>query len=130
MWPCVEDDKGFPVRTLILGSAVRGGSRPAAVVQSDQFRKLADPFDWWPAARPASRPVFRGLGRPDGDELCPSGEYTVYIEAAREHGTYQLIRQKLTLGAEPQSHKLTGNIEIKSTQLEYRRAATASQPPK
>jgi len=128
----VEDDKGFPVRTLTLWV---GGSRWVPELRrwykSDQVRKLAEPFDLVARAGSTRKPgqysaVWDGL---DGDEkLCASGEYTVYIEAAREHGTYQLIRQKLTLGAEPQSHKLTGNIEIKSAQLEYRRAATADKP--
>jgi len=128
----VEDDKGFPVRTLTLWV---GGSRWVPELRrwykSDQVRKLAEPFDLVARAGSTRKPgqysaVWDGL---DGDEkLCASGEYTVYIEAAREHGTYQLIRQKLALGAEPQSHKLTGNIEIKSAQLEYRRAATADKP--
>jgi hypothetical protein len=41
------------------------------------------------------------------------------IEAAREHGTYQLIRQKVTLGDAPFQQALAGNIEIKAASLEY-----------
>lgn len=128
----VEDANGFPVRTLTLWV---GGARWIPDLRrwykSDQVRKLADSTDLVARAGSTRKPgqysaLWDGL---DGDgKLCPAGEYTVYIESAREHGTYQLIRQKLTLGAEPQSHKLTGNIEIKSAQLEYRRATTAQQP--
>jgi len=130
----IEDDKGFPVRTLVLWVA---GSRWIPDLRrwykSDQVRRLADSVDLVARAGSTRKPgqysaVWDGS---DGDgHSCAPGEYTVYIEAAREHGTYQLIRQKLTLGKEPQSHKLTGNIEIKSAQLDYRRAATAKPPAK
>ena len=36
-------------------------------------------------------------GRNDDGDLVPSGTYSVCIEAAREHGTYQLIREDLSL---------------------------------
>jgi thiamine biosynthesis lipoprotein len=127
----VEDSDGFPVRTLILWV---GGSRWVPDLRrwykTDRERKLVDDTDLVARAGSTRKPgqysaVWDGL---DGnDKLCKPGEYTVYIEAAREHGTYQLIRQKVTLGTDPQSHKLTGNIEIKSAQLDYRRAATADK---
>ncbi|MFN5625729.1 MAG: DUF2271 domain-containing protein, partial [Planctomyces sp.] len=31
-------------------------------------------------------------GRDDKGDLLQSGKYTLYIEAAREHGTYQLMK--------------------------------------
>jgi hypothetical protein len=46
-------------------------------------------------------------------------EYTLYIEAAREHGTYQLIRQSLTLGKKALEGNLKGNEEIKSARFVY-----------
>src|SRR5262245_24603733 len=129
----IEDAGGFPVRTLILWVA---GSRWVPELRrwhkSDQVRRQVDKFDLVARAGSTRKPgqysaVWNGL---DGEEkLCPSGEYTVYIEAAREAGTYQLIRQKVKLGAEPLSQNLAGNIEIKAASLDYRRAA-ADQPPK
>ena len=48
------------------------------------------------------------------------------VEVAREHGTYQLIRQSLSLGAEPiPETKLKTNVEIKSASFECREAAPA-----
>jgi hypothetical protein len=127
----IEDAKGFPVRTLTLWVA---GSRWVPELRrwyrSDQVRRKIDDFDLVARAGSTRKPGKYSVvwdGR-DGDErLCPGGEYTVYIEAAREHGTNQVIRQKLTLADQPQKRELPGNIEIKAAQLEYRRAAPADK---
>lgn len=64
----------------------------------------------------------------DGTPLKP-GKYTLFIEAAREHGTYQLIRHEMTLGSEPIADtKLKGNVEIKSASVAYRPKPVASAP--
>ncbi|MCA9084224.1 MAG: DUF2271 domain-containing protein, partial [Planctomycetaceae bacterium] len=47
------------------------------------------------------------------------GEYTLLVEAAREHGTYQLIREKLTLGTTPFRTEIVGNVEIKSVVVSF-----------
>jgi hypothetical protein len=47
------------------------------------------------------------------------GKYFLFIEAAREHGTYQLIKQEITIGSEPVSGELKGNTEIKAASYEY-----------
>lgn len=47
------------------------------------------------------------------------GTYTILIEAAREHGTYQLIRQELTLADKSLDKTLSGNVEIKSARIVY-----------
>ena len=55
------------------------------------------------------------------------GEYTVCIEAAREHGTYQLRRKKINFGDQPQKFQLEGNTEIKGATLDYRRHESDSR---
>ena len=47
-------------------------------------------------ARPTRPPEIRGdLGRQGRrGKPVPAGEYTICVEAAREHGTYQSIRKK------------------------------------
>lgn len=63
-------------------------------------------------------------GKDDTGNPLPPGKYTLFIEVAREHGTYQLIRQPLTLGNEPMVEtKLKSNVEIESATYEYRRPA-------
>ena len=41
------------------------------------------------------------------------------IEAAREHGTYQIIKKELEFDDKPMMEKLAGNVEIKEASLEY-----------
>jgi FAD:protein FMN transferase len=53
------------------------------------------------------------------------GEYTVFIDAAREHGTYQSLRKTVTIAAEPFAEELKGNVEIKSAAVAYRRKPAA-----
>lgn len=62
-------------------------------------------------------------GKSDKGALLEQGEYYVCIEAAREHGTYQLIREKLTFGSTPFKKALGGNIEIKEASLDFRAKA-------
>ena len=59
-------------------------------------------------------------GRADNGQYVPAGQYTVLIEAVREHGTYGLIRQQVDLGDKPFEEQLRGNYEIRQASLEYR----------
>ncbi|MBC7967523.1 MAG: DUF2271 domain-containing protein [Fuerstia sp.] len=45
--------------------------------------------------------------------------YTLNVEAAREHGTYQIIREKLELTEKGFEKDLEGNAEIKSVRVKY-----------
>ena len=49
------------------------------------------------------------------------GTYRLFIEAAREHGSYQLIQQDLALATSPKAIDLQGNEEIAGAHVEYRR---------
>ena len=55
----------------------------------------------------------------------PAGEYTIQIDAAREHGTYQNIRKKVVLADKPFTEELKGGVEIKGASIEYRRKSAA-----
>ena len=55
-------------------------------------------------------------GRP-----VPAGTYTVYIEAAREHGTYQLMKQDISFPGTARHFDLPGNAEITAASLDYHR---------
>jgi hypothetical protein len=60
-------------------------------------------------------------GRDDRGAVVEQGTYRVIIEAAREHGSSQLIQQELTLAAKPVAADLQGNEEIGRARVEYRR---------
>ena len=60
-------------------------------------------------------------GRDDRGTVVEQGDYRVVIEAAREHGSYQLMQQELTLATKPVAADLAGNEEIGRARVEYRR---------
>jgi thiamine biosynthesis lipoprotein ApbE len=128
----VEDAEGVPVRTLVLWM-MKGGPGPRWLpdlrrwYRGDQVRKLVDDADLVATVAKATRPPgtysVAWDGKDDAGKAVAAGTYTLAIEAAREHGTYQVIRQELTLGETPFAQELKGNVEIKSASVEYRRRA-------
>jgi hypothetical protein len=73
------------------------------------------------ATRLPGKYAFTWNGRDDRGAVVEQGTYRLYIEAAREHGTYQLMQQELTLAAAPVSAELPGNEEIGRARVDYRR---------
>jgi len=60
--------------------------------------------------------VWDGLD--DAGMPAKSGKYTIYIEAAREHGTYQLIKQVVDWNGQPGPFDLDGGVEIASATID------------
>jgi FAD:protein FMN transferase len=60
-------------------------------------------------------------GKDDQGNLVDAGTYTVFIEAAREHGTYQIISQEIEVAGKPYKIDLKGNVEIASASIDYRK---------
>ena len=60
-------------------------------------------------------------GRDDRGRVVAQGNYTVAIEAAREHGTYQIMRSEIAIGSKPFVRQLEGNVEIKGARIAYRK---------
>lgn len=126
----VEDKDGFPVKTMVLwvqstGPGPRWIPDLKRWYKSDRLRKLADDKDLVESVSEATRKpgtyTVIWNGEDDNKKLVSSGEYTLYIEAAREHGTYQLIKKKLQLDAQAIQEKLDGNEEIDHVAIEYRK---------
>jgi thiamine biosynthesis lipoprotein len=59
-------------------------------------------------------------GKDDKGEYVKQGKYTICIEAAREHGTHQLIKQEIDFNGKPKQEKLKGDVEIEGATLDYR----------
>lgn len=71
------------------------------------------------ATRSAGKYTLTWDGLDEQGKPVPSGKYTIYIEAAREHGTYQLLKQEVEWNGKPKHLDLTGGIEITSASLDY-----------
>lgn len=125
----VEDKDGFPVRTLALWVSF-GGAGPWQWLpdvkrwhRADRSRMKIETFDPVSSIARATRPPGSYSvvwdGKDDHGRLLPRGTYTIHIEAAREHGTYQEISKKYTLGDAPVSDTFPGGLELKGASVEY-----------
>ena len=96
--------------------------------RGDQVRRLAEDKDLVATASGATRNPGKYSvvwdGRDDHGEVLPSGSYTFYLEAAREHGTYQLMKHPFSVGGDLFKVDLKGNEEIQGASLEYRRSTS------
>lgn len=128
----IEDGSDQMIRNLLVWYA---GERWLADLRRwgrmDEKRTRSGAVDVFPLISSATRRPGRYLvtwdGLDDEKRPVPPGEYTVFIEAVREHGTYQLMRGTVTVGGEPFQMELPGNEEISSGSLEYqRRKATGN----
>jgi FAD:protein FMN transferase len=73
------------------------------------------------ATRPPGEYALKWDMKDDKGNSVPPGKYTVYIEAAREHGTYQLIQQEIDCRNKSHVIQMKGNIEIASASLEFKK---------
>jgi thiamine biosynthesis lipoprotein len=74
------------------------------------------------ATRPPGSYTFEWDGKDDNGHLVKPGKYIVCIEAAREHGTHQLLKQEMDFNGTPQKINLRGGTEIASAHLDYHKA--------
>ena len=127
----VEDADDHVVRQLVMWISM-GGSGPdqwlpdlkrwyRSDVGKTRIEKRSKAFTIGRSTRPPGEYTVVWDGKDDDGEPLPRGAYTLFIEAAREHGTYQLIRVPLEIGGQPFSEELEGNVEIKSAAVSYRR---------
>lgn len=122
----VEDKDKFPVRTIALWFQkdrwlpdLRGWYR------GDRLRLLAEGTEIAASVSSATRPPGKYTMKWDGKDSkgvpVRPGKYTIFIEAAREHGSYQLLRQEIDLAAGPTQFSLPGGTEIAAASIDYRK---------
>lgn len=124
----VEDKDRFPIRTIALWyQKPRWLPDLKAWSRGDRLRAMAENTDLSGSISGATRPpgkyTLKWDGKDNQGKLVKPGKYTVYIEAAREHGTYQLLRQEIDFNGAPKQFNLNGNVEIASANLDYRKKA-------
>jgi thiamine biosynthesis lipoprotein ApbE len=124
----VEDKDRFPLRTVGLWFQkdrwlpdLRGWYR------GDRLRLLAEGNEIASTVSSATRPAGKYTMKWDGKDskgvAVKPGKYTVYIEAVREHGSYDLLKQEIDLTAGPKQFTLAGGTEIAGASIDYRKAA-------
>lgn len=77
------------------------------------------------ATRTPGKYTLKWDGKDDNGNLVKQGTYTVFIEAAREHGTYQLMRQEIKIG-KTQHIEIAGNQEVSAASLDYQKKSNGN----
>lgn len=126
----VEDKDGVAVRTLALwvqktGRGPRWHPDLKRWFRGEKTRQLADGGDLIASIGGATRMpgAYKVVwnGKDDQGQKVKQGVYTVYVEAAREHGTYQILKKQVAVNGKPARVALGSNVEIASASLDYRR---------
>lgn len=124
----VEDKDGFPVKTLSLflmkdNPGPRWHRDLRRWYKGDQLRSLIDETSLIETvSKPTRNPGKYKVewdGRDNDGKLLKTGEYTLMFEAAREHGTYQLIKHKFEFAGASFKKSLKGNVEIGAASVSY-----------
>lgn len=116
----VENKKKETVKTLALWynkprwlpDLKRWYSKNQAIMQDSVMKSSISS-----ATRSAGKYTLTWDGLDDHGKVVPAGKYTVFIEAAREHGTYQLIKQEIEWNGKPAHFDMESGIEITSSSL-------------
>ena len=126
----VEDVDGHAVRTLGLWVQLTGRG-PTWIsdlrrwARGETARRTADGGNLVatassPTRLPGSYTVYWD-GRNDRKVLVDRSEYYICVESVREHGPYQLVRQKISLGRTSFRQMLGSDGEIEEVSVEYRK---------
>lgn len=124
----IEDQDKFPVRTVALWvEKIRYLNEMKAWYKDDRLRSMAEGSDILRSVSSATRPpgkyTVKWDGKDNSGKLVKAGKYTVLVEAAREHGTYQLLRQEIDFSGTPKNVQLPGGTEISAASLDYHKVA-------
>ena len=89
--------------------------------QADYKPGLKDMNTISSATRPAGNYTIKWDGKNDDGEYVSTDNYTICIELAREHGTYQIIKQEIACKSKAGEYPLQGNAEVKAASIEYKK---------
>jgi thiamine biosynthesis lipoprotein len=115
----IEDEKGNPVRRIALWYR-----KPRWLVDLRYWSSGSRNADYnissiTGATRGAGKYSVVWDGKDDAGQYINQGNYTVIIEAAREHGSYQLMKQTMKFDDKAKAASFTGNEEISAAKLNF-----------
>lgn len=126
----VEDNSRFSVRTLALWYSpghAKWLPELKSWYRSDGLRKASEAKEIIGSVSSATRGPGKYKLTWDGKDnlgrLVKAGSYSVYVEVAREHGTYQLMRQDVDFSGVPTKADLPANKEVSGVSFDYHRVA-------
>ncbi len=122
----IEDKDKFPVKTIVLWvEKSKWIPDLKAWYHDDRMRNMAEGNDLTNSLTSATRApgkyTMKWDGKDNAGKLVKAGKYTVCLEVAREHGTYQIIRQEMDFSGNPKQIAFNGNTEVASASVDYRR---------
>jgi hypothetical protein len=125
----VEDKDHFPVRTVnVWFDKYRYLNELRAWYRSDRLRAVAEGKELIDSVSSATRApgkyTLKWDGKDNQGKYVAAGNYTVFIEATREHGTYQLIKQDLVVSDMPRHVDLPGGSEVSAASLDYHKSGS------
>ena len=122
----VEDSHRAPVRTLALWygkprylSDLRAWSRAQRDASSFQITSSASSVSG--ATRGPGKYTIDWDGKDSAGKYVKAGKYTIFLEVAREHGTYQLMHQEVDFSGTPRQVSFQPNTEVASASFDYHR---------
>jgi thiamine biosynthesis lipoprotein ApbE len=124
----IENENHAPVRTISLWfgkykylNELRAWSRDESTRSTSEDTHILNSVS--SATRPPGKYTFQWDGKDDAGNPVKAGKYNVMIEAAREHGSYQLLHQEIDFNGSPKQFQFPGGIEIASATIDYHKIA-------
>jgi hypothetical protein len=71
------------------------------------------------ATRSPGKYTLKWDGKDNAGKPVKPGKYTVFVEATREHGTDQIMRQEFDFNGTPKQVTLPGGLELAGATLDY-----------
>jgi thiamine biosynthesis lipoprotein ApbE len=120
----VEDSDHFPVRTIALWLEKKKYlNEMTGWYKGDRMRAMAEgsdiPKSLTGATRSPGKYTLKWDGKDNAGKPVKPGKYTVFVEATREHGTDQIMRQEFDFNGTPKQVTLPGGLELAGATLDY-----------
>jgi len=124
----IGDKDRYPVKTLaVLFEKSRGLNELRAWYRDDRMRAMSEGTEILGSVTSATRLpgkyTFKWTGRDNGGKSVKAGKYTVLVEAAREHGGYNLVRKEMTFNGEPSQVQAKAEAELGVVVMDYHKVA-------